>query len=228
MKELSIFIDESGDFGEYDYRSPYYIVSFVFHNQENDISLNITKLDRILTRFNINNNCIHTAPLVRGEEIYQNMDLHARRKILNSFFAFLKDINISYESFYVEKKHIEDEVELTAKLSKQIANFAKDNLSYFQQFNTIKIYYDNGQVELTKILVSIFSGLFIDMKFVKVIPSNYKLFQASDLFCYFTLAKLKYETKSLSLIESRFFESYRQLQRNYLKQVARYQFKIIH
>ena len=228
MKELSICIDESGDFGEYDYRSPYYIVSFVFHNQENDISLNITKLDRILTRFNINNNCIHTAPLVRGEEIYQNMDLHARRKILNSFFAFLKDINISYESFYVEKKHIEDEVELTAKLSKQIANFAKDNLSYFQQFNTIKIYYDNGQVELTKILVSIFSGLFIDMKFVKVIPSNYKLFQASDLFCYFTLAKLKYETKSLSLIESRFFESYRQLQRNYLTQVARYQFKIIH
>lgn len=228
MKELSIFIDESGDFGEYDYRSPYYIVSFVFHNQENDISLNITKLDRILTRFNINNNCIHTAPLVRGEEIYQNMDLHARRKILNSFFAFLKDINISYESFYVEKKHIEDEVELTAKLSKQIANFAKENLSYFQQFNTIKIYYDNGQVELTKILVSIFTGLFIDMKFIKVIPSNYKLFQASDLFCYFTLVKLKYETKSLSLIENRFFESYRQLQRNYLKQVARYQFKIIH
>lgn len=228
MKELSIFIDESGDFGEYDYRSPYYIVSFVFHNQENDITINITKLDRILTRFNINNNCIHTAPLVRGEEIYQNMDLHARRKILNSFFAFLKDINILYESFYVEKKHIEDEVELTAKLSKQIANFAKDNLSYFQQFNTIKIYYDNGQVELTKILVSIFSGLFIDMKFVKVIPSNYKLFQASDLFCYFTLAKLKYETKSLSLIENKFFESYRQLQRNYLKQVARYQFKIIH
>ena len=25
MNELSIFIDESGDFGEYDYRSPYYI-----------------------------------------------------------------------------------------------------------------------------------------------------------------------------------------------------------
>lgn len=26
MKELSIFIDESGDFGEYDYHSPWYIV----------------------------------------------------------------------------------------------------------------------------------------------------------------------------------------------------------
>jgi hypothetical protein len=225
MKELSIFIDESGDFGEYNYHSPYYIVSFVFHNQKNDISQNIVNLDNILTRFNINNNCIHTAPLVRGEETYQNMDLHARRKILNSFFAFLKNINISYKSFHVEKKHIGDEIELTAKLSKQIANFIKDNLSFFQEFNTIKIYYDNGQVELTKILVSVFNGLFIDVKFIKVIPSNYKLFQAADLFCYFTLAKLKYEEKSLSLIENRFFESYRQLQKNYLKQFAKYNFK---
>ena len=26
MKELSIFVDESGDFGAYDYHSPYYIM----------------------------------------------------------------------------------------------------------------------------------------------------------------------------------------------------------
>ena len=25
-RELSVFIDESGDFGEYDYHSPYYII----------------------------------------------------------------------------------------------------------------------------------------------------------------------------------------------------------
>ena len=31
MKELSIFIDESGDFGEYDYHSTWYIVTMVFH-----------------------------------------------------------------------------------------------------------------------------------------------------------------------------------------------------
>ena len=103
MKELSIFIDESGDFGEYDFHSPYYIVTFVFHNQSNDITNNIVKLDKVLQHFNINNNCIHTAPIIRGEESYQNMDLHARRKILNSFFAFLKSAKIQYQSFYVEK-----------------------------------------------------------------------------------------------------------------------------
>ncbi|MDO4960829.1 MAG: hypothetical protein Q4E57_03090 [Eubacteriales bacterium] len=35
MKELSVFVDESGDFGEYDYRAPYYIISMVFHDQGN-------------------------------------------------------------------------------------------------------------------------------------------------------------------------------------------------
>ena len=37
VKELSIFIDESGDFGDYDYRSPYYIIARVFHEQSEDI-----------------------------------------------------------------------------------------------------------------------------------------------------------------------------------------------
>ena len=31
MKEISIFVDESGDFGEYNHISPFYIVTMVFH-----------------------------------------------------------------------------------------------------------------------------------------------------------------------------------------------------
>jgi len=33
MKELSVFIDESGDFGESKDNSAYYLVTFVFHDQ---------------------------------------------------------------------------------------------------------------------------------------------------------------------------------------------------
>ena len=40
MRELSIFVDESGDFGEYEKHSPYYIVSMVFHDQAGKILLN--------------------------------------------------------------------------------------------------------------------------------------------------------------------------------------------
>ena len=45
MKELSIFIDESGDFGEVKERPAYYLVTFVFHNQKNDISEQVLKLE---------------------------------------------------------------------------------------------------------------------------------------------------------------------------------------
>ena len=38
MKELSIFVDESGDFGVYDYHAPFYIISMVFHDQALDLS----------------------------------------------------------------------------------------------------------------------------------------------------------------------------------------------
>ena len=45
MKELSIFIDESGDFGAYEPHSSFYIVTLVFHDQSKDISKNINILD---------------------------------------------------------------------------------------------------------------------------------------------------------------------------------------
>lgn len=45
MGILSIFVDESGDFGGYSPHSPYYIVTMVFHDQTKDISAQIQKLD---------------------------------------------------------------------------------------------------------------------------------------------------------------------------------------
>ncbi len=43
MRELSIHVDESGDFGYYNSKyALYYIFTLVFHEQENDITENIT------------------------------------------------------------------------------------------------------------------------------------------------------------------------------------------
>ena len=36
-KILSFFIDETGDFGEYDARCPYYMVTAVLHDQDESI-----------------------------------------------------------------------------------------------------------------------------------------------------------------------------------------------
>ncbi len=45
MKELSIFIDESGDFGEIKERPAYYLVTFVFHDQNSHINQQVSKLE---------------------------------------------------------------------------------------------------------------------------------------------------------------------------------------
>lgn len=55
MKELSIFIDESGDFGEYDYHSPWYIVTMVFHEQEASIQEPMEYLNRELSLLGLEN-----------------------------------------------------------------------------------------------------------------------------------------------------------------------------
>ena len=44
-KFLSLFIDESGDFGPYEAHSPYYLISIVLPNQNIDISENIKAFD---------------------------------------------------------------------------------------------------------------------------------------------------------------------------------------
>lgn len=68
MGQLSIFVDESGDFGEYSTHSPYYIITMIFHDQCKDIQPNITHLNEALENMGLGKNfAIHTAPIIRRE-----------------------------------------------------------------------------------------------------------------------------------------------------------------
>ena len=221
MKELSIFIDESGDFGEYDYHSPYYIITMVFHDQNEDIRPAISKLNRELSYLNLNNLCIHTGPIIRKEEIYAHMSIEERRRIFNKMVAFIRQINIRYKCFCIEKKHISDVVEATGKLSRQISQFIREHYVDFLSFHDVKIYYDNGQVEVSKMLSSVFNALLPNPIFRKVMPAEYKLFQAADLLCTLELVKLKLEHNMFSKSEKSFFGNIRDLKKNYLKPLSK-------
>ena len=48
-KVLSCFIDESGDFGEYDSHSPFYMVSIVLHEQSHSIQSQINGMEEYLS-----------------------------------------------------------------------------------------------------------------------------------------------------------------------------------
>lgn len=183
MKELSVFIDESGDFGEYKPHSPYYIITMVFHNQDVIITDAVANLDRELDYIGIKRHCIHTGPIIRKEEDYAFLTITKRRRIFNKMIAFIRQIDIRYKCFSIEKRQVHDAVEASGRLSKQIAAFVREHYSDFLAFDDVKIYYDNGQVEVTKILSSVFNALLPNVEFRKVVPSNYKLFQVADLLC---------------------------------------------
>ena len=224
LAELSVFIDESGDFGAYDHHSPYYIVTMVFHDQSKDISEPIAKLSNELSVRGLNpDHCIHTGPIIRRENEYVFLSVDERRRILNSMVTFIKHCDIRYHCFHIEKKHIEDSVQATARLSVLISRFIKEHYSEFLSFSKVKIYYDNGQIELSRLLASVFSVLLQQFEIKRVTPSDYRLFQAADMFCSMELIRLKLEASAITTSELEFFGNLRDLKKNYLKPLQKFE-----
>ena len=106
---------------------------------------------------------------------------------------------------------------MTAKLSKSIAEAIRAAAEYWDSYDRIIVYYDNGQMELTKILTSVFNALYSNVEFRKVQPVNYKLFQVADLVCTLELLEEKAKTKSFTNSEEAFFGSIRAFQKDYMK-----------
>ena len=193
MKVLSIFVDESGDFGVYDYHAPFYIISMVLHDQAVNIVDDLKILENELSNIGWSKHSVHSGPVIRSEEEYRGYDLKERQKIIMKMMSFVRRLNINFKSIYI----------------------------VFCNYDTVKIYYDNGQVEVTRILSSVFNALLENVEFRKVIPADYRLFQVADLICTLKLTELKMENHLLSKSEIYFFNDERTLKKNYLKPLSK-------
>lgn len=225
MKELSIFVDESGDFGEYHSHSPYYIVVMVLHDQSKNLSSQILKLNQELTNLGYQNHVVHTEPLIRRESDYGNLFPNERRSIFTKLYYFVTKSDIQYKPFIYQKKEFENFFKLESKMSKDISQFIRENLTYFQQFEKVFLYYDNGQHELSRILNSALATELAAYDMRKVLPCDYKLFQAADLIYTLELLHLKIQTNPLTRSESLIFHSKRDLKKDFLKGLHKKLFK---
>lgn len=224
MNDLSIFVDESGDFGPYEYHAPYYIVTLVFHEQNHDETDNIQKFEQSLAEIDMPNHVVHAGPLIRREEVYHDLTVDERMRIFRRTFNFMRKANITYKSIVVEKQHFEDPFKMVATISRQLAQFLIDNMNYFNSFDRLILYYDNGQKELTKILVSVFHTLFHNIEHREGKPSSYRLQQVADVICTLELTSLKAERKILSKSELSFFKSARDLKKDFMKPLKKKEF----
>ena len=220
-KFLSVFIDESGDFGPYESHAPYYIISMILHKQENDISENIKSFNSHLSNLGCENHAIHTGPLIRRESVYSNDLIEERKHLFNALFHFTRKLDFQYSCVKVKKNECMNITTMISKISNAIANILHSKDNFWNTFDRIIVYYDNGQIELTKILTSVLGSLYTHVEFRKVKPVDYKLFQVADLICTMELLAEKAENNSFTHSEMEFLGNVRDFKKNYLKYIRK-------
>ncbi len=226
MDTLSIFVDESGDFGDYNSKyAPHYIFSMVFHEQKYDISGSIKKFNSEMVNLGYYNHVVHTAPLIRREYSYCNLSPNERRSIFTKLFFFAKALPITYKDFVFERKECRTESELKAKIITQIERFIDAHLDYFTSFDRVLLYYDNGQKQLASALqVALGNRLPSYKRKTDVSHKKYKLLQVADMLCTLELLEQKCQCNSLTYSEKSVFHNVRDLRKDFLKKIRMKEF----
>lgn len=224
-KVLSIFIDESGDFGPYDHHAPNYYVAIVIHEQLNDIGASIKTLDKHVINLGYKIHAIHTGPIIRRESFYINDLREQRRALFNALYHFARKINVHYICPKIKKIECsnteQNSLMMEGKLSKAIADELKLHYDYLAGFDKIIVYYDNGQMELNRVLVSVFNTIFINVEFRRIKQVDYKLSQVADLICTMELLKDKADQNNFSVSELEFFGTPRDFKKNIYKNIVK-------
>lgn len=128
MRELSIFIDESGDFGPFEKHSPFYVLSLVFHDQSDDISDHLDKIhDALVARGLPTDHAIHTGPLIRREKDYRWLDMPARRSIFRVLVDFVRTCDVTHHSWVFSKRDLSDTDQLVSAMSREVGALIRSN-----------------------------------------------------------------------------------------------------
>lgn len=230
LRELSIFIDESGDFGPYEKHSPHYVLSMVFHDQADDIGGHLDGIhSALMDRGLPADHAIHTGPLIRREKDYLWMQMADRRSLFKVLIDFVRHCKITHRSWVFSKREHGDSDHLVTAMSRALGEFIRENHEFFMVWDHIVVYYDNGQKEITNVVNSVFNALLSSAEVRKVSPANYSLFQAADLCCTLSLLQQKIRADGLSTSEKEFFSTAkdsaeRALRRGYFKTLGRKDF----
>ena len=132
---------------------------------------------------------------------------------------FIVGSPITYEMAVVNRKEAPDKISLSGRLGREISNVIVKHKAFFDGFDKIIVYYDNGQIELGAILNTVFSIHFSNVEFRKAEPQKYRLLQAADFICSMELLKIKKNENRLSKSEKQFFYKPQELKKTFLKAI---------
>ena len=202
IKRLNIFVDETGEFGYGVKSSMLYGISFTFHEQDNDISGELNNLNNRLMKIGYTN-MIHMSDLIMRRGDYSKFDIKMRKSIFNSIYQFSRKIPVKYHTIIIDKRFIDNGNVLRKQIINEVNQMIKNNEGYFNKFDKMVMYYDNGQEPLGYILDSLFIRFNSYEHRVKFDHVEKRLFQVSDMLTYVDKAiykhkkNIKYEKSEL-------------------------------
>lgn len=141
-KGLSIFVDESGDRGG---KARYYLLTLVFHDQADSIAEAVTGYEAKLARADLLNIPFRSKPLMNGHKDYEFLNIEQCKVMLAYFSSFVRKLPISYITFVYRRSQFEDPARLMERMGRDISSAMVEHLDFFQSFDDVKVYYDNGQ-----------------------------------------------------------------------------------
>lgn len=206
MKELSVFVDESGT---QEGKATYYLVTLVLHNQADEIQTMIDQYERSLINRALPNIPFHATPLLRAHDEYRVLEMATRKKLLSAFGVFVQKLPIKYASFKYKSSEFESPLKLEQMIKRDLSAFIFERLDYFQSFDEVKIYYDKGQPAVTKALKQSFEFALSAQAYVskESVYRKYRLEQTADYLCAIELTAEKYLSGQETPTDIKFFGS---------------------
>ena len=134
---------------------------------------------------------------------------------------FIASSPVTYEVAIVNRKEAPDKITLSGRLGREISNVIQKHKPFFDNYDKIIVYYDNGQIELGAILNTVFSIHFSNVEYRKAEPQKYRLLQAADFICSMELLKIKKNENRLSKSEKQFFYKPQELKKSFFKTVEK-------
>ena len=225
MGELSVFVDESGDFGALAAHCPFYIVSLVVHDQDEPIDAQLGRLEKVMRESGFDRyGPVHTAPLIRREAPYSELDGRQRRRMFDALFAFSRRCSIRHKVILVDKRWFGDGDALEERIARELGEFLRENISFFQSYDKVIVYYDRGQKEISRTLRVAFAASLSHVEHRVVAPADYVLFQVADLCCTIELVERRRTERGLTKSEAAFFGGAGSFKKTYLKEFRRWAF----
>lgn len=223
-KLLSVFVDESGNFGDSNDPARYCIVALILHDQSVDISKFVSDLNGANYDLGLDPETFqfHTAPLIRQDDEYAAMSRRMRGRILDRMLTFVRKVDFRYCCFCVDTNYIDSAAQIFDKLRFQMLDFMRQHHDFFVSAGSIKVYYDAGQKAVSRLLEEVFTVSFAcPVVFAQgARQDQYKLLQVADLICTARLIELRLEQGiPMPPAERRFFGGPRDFKRNILKTI---------